>query len=54
MLVMRDRVLCDGGSAFLEREIHCKNLVEISGYKAEGIMRAVWLVRGEVGSIIGW
>ncbi|MEZ9289865.1 hypothetical protein AB4251_04095 [Vibrio lentus] len=46
VLIMSDRALCDGGSAFLEREIHCKNLVEISGYKAEGIMPAVWLVRG--------
>ena len=51
---MEYRALCDGGSAFLECEIHCKNFVEISGYKAEGIMRSVWLVRGEIGSIIGW
>ena len=38
---MEYRALCDGGSAFLECEIHCKNFVEISGYKAEGIMECI-------------
>ena len=35
VLVMEDGALCDRGSAFLEREIHCKNFFEISSYTAE-------------------
>lgn len=34
VLIMENGALCDRGSAFLEREIHCKNLFEISSYKA--------------------
>lgn len=53
VLVMEDGALCDRSSAFLEREIHCKNLVEISSYKAGGIMPAVYSVWSVIGIIIG-
>ncbi|CDU05576.1 hypothetical protein VCR14J2_390300 [Vibrio coralliirubri] len=53
MQLMISRALCDHCSAFLEHESGRKNRVEISGYKAGGIMPAVWYVWSVIGTIIG-